>query len=102
MTGGDAPKLGTSEDARDALISEAEEVYALLLLGREITEEMKGRPGNPVTEEERERLRGEVCGLAFEVASTIEDIETLAFIVKTLEDIEALDNTPDERREDGP
>jgi hypothetical protein len=99
MSGDASPNLDdgfTSRDARDALIRHGAELRALIALFEEAREEKERH------EREMERISEEMSGLMFEIEDLFERFLASDFAEKTLADYEALPETPDERREDGP
>lgn len=95
MSGPDAPNLGSSKDARELKIRQAAEGWALIHMAMEVSEEMRR------LSERRERLLEEGFGLVFEAKDAWRDAELAEFAEKVLEDLESLDDTGSERREDG-
>ena len=123
MSGPDAPNLGSSDDGRltskeahDAVIRHGAEIDALAALHKEAGEEMArheremarhyretARHGREMARisEERQRISEEMAGLMFEVEDVFKGLLAANFAEEALKDLESLDDTGSERREDG-
>jgi len=109
MSGPDAPNLGSSDDGRltskeahDAVIRHGAEIDALAALHKEAGEEMDRHEREMARiSEERQRISEEMAGLMFEVEDVFKGLLAANFAEEALKDLESLDDTGSERREDG-
>jgi hypothetical protein len=113
MSGDASPNLDdrrlTSKEARDAVIRHGAEIDALAALHKEAGEEM-ARHEREMARHYREtarhgremaRISEERAGLMYEIEDTFKGFLAASFAEEALKDLEALPETPDERREDG-